>query len=120
MTFCYDRLQLFDIVNIIHGPMTGKKGHVVQIRCNGYLIIRPSAPLSNGTWKLSYLNIYRGFVVIEDRLCVGDSVVVKEGPPDRMRGNVVKINLDGLVTFDRAYGDISSNVRIFVSDSVLN
>lgn len=39
-TFCYDRVRLFDIVQVMHGPMKGRTGHVVDIRPNGYLSIK--------------------------------------------------------------------------------
>lgn len=64
-----------------------------------------------------FLNIYRDSVVIHDRLCVGDSVVVKEGPVESRRGIVTQIRPDGLVTFERDYGHVSSNVATFVPDS---
>jgi hypothetical protein len=40
MIFCYDRLQPYDVVKVIYGPATGRKGHVLDIRPDGYLIIK--------------------------------------------------------------------------------
>lgn len=46
-TFCYDRLQIYDLVKIIHGPKTNTIGHIIQIHQNGYLKIKEIAPVSN-------------------------------------------------------------------------
>ena len=42
-TCCYDRVQLYDIIQVVHGPMMGKTGHVVDIRPNGYLSVKEIA-----------------------------------------------------------------------------
>jgi hypothetical protein len=42
-TCCYDRIQLYDIIEVVYGPMMGKTGHVVDIRPNGYLSIKEIA-----------------------------------------------------------------------------
>jgi ribosomal protein L24 len=40
MTYCYDRLQLYDVVKVIHGLKAGRRGHVLEIRPNGYLTLK--------------------------------------------------------------------------------
>jgi hypothetical protein len=65
----------------------------------------------------TFLNVYRSSVVIRDRLCVGDSVVIKDGPKERMRGNVTQNHQNGTVTVEGDYGHVSVNVATFVSDS---
>jgi ribosomal protein L24 len=40
MAFCYDRLQPYDVVKVIYGSATGRRGHVLDIRPDGYLTIK--------------------------------------------------------------------------------
>jgi hypothetical protein len=47
MTYCYDRLQLYDVVEVIHGPEAGTRAHVLEIRPNGYLTIKGVTQVGN-------------------------------------------------------------------------
>jgi len=42
-TFCYDRVQLYDVIQVVNGPARGKTGHVIAIQPSGYLSIREIA-----------------------------------------------------------------------------
>ena len=42
-TFCYDRVQLYDVIRVVSGPARGKTGHVMEIRPCGYLSIKEIA-----------------------------------------------------------------------------
>jgi hypothetical protein len=57
-----------------------------------------------------FLNIYRTAVFIHDRLCIGDSVRVKEGPMESRRGTVKKFLDGGMVLIEREFGSVASNV----------
>jgi hypothetical protein len=46
------------------------------------------------------LNIYRTAIVIQDRVCIGDTVQVKGGPLESRRGAVKKIQGGGIVLFE--------------------
>jgi ribosomal protein L24 len=41
--FCFDRVQQYDIVEVVHGPKKNKTGHVIAIQPNGYLWIKEIA-----------------------------------------------------------------------------
>jgi ribosomal protein L24 len=40
--YCYDRVEPFDLVKVVDGPMTGRIGHVFDILSSGYLLIKDS------------------------------------------------------------------------------
>ena len=40
MIYCYDCLQLYDVIKVIHGLKAGRRGHVLEIRPNGYLTVK--------------------------------------------------------------------------------
>lgn len=111
-TFCYDRVQVYDIVQVQYGPMKGRAGHVVTILPNGYLHIREitdgfTTETSRAPDQL--LNIYRPHVVIQDRLCIGDNVRVKYGPMESRRGTVKEFRDEGMVVMEQTFGHIASN-----------
>jgi hypothetical protein len=57
-TCCYDRVQLYDIIQVVHGPMMGKTGHVVDIRPNGYFSVKEIADrfMSEPLPKIKYVS----------------------------------------------------------------
>ena len=40
ITFCLDRVKLYDMIQVVDGPMKGRMGHVCDIGKNGYLTIK--------------------------------------------------------------------------------
>jgi hypothetical protein len=64
MTYCYDRLQRYDVVKVIHGPKAGTRGHVLEIRPNGYLTIKEIGNIKNVSARFRwFFNTYRFFLI---------------------------------------------------------
>jgi ribosomal protein L24 len=54
MTFCYDRLQPYDVIKVTHGSATGRRGHVLDIRHDGYLTIRATGSVGTDCFDWSF------------------------------------------------------------------
>lgn len=128
-------MLLYDLVKVVGGPMCGRTGHVVDIRPNGYVTItsRGDQPSNEKMvshrfrfvylgcsliiFTVKFLNIYRPDLVIQDRVCIDNDVVVKHGPMEHRRGTVKEIQDQGVVLIEQHFGSVASNVGLLCYDS---